>query len=56
MDKHIEYKIDIILEELKIIREDVNDLKKFKNKILGGLTVFVLILQLIGSYIFGLNH
>lgn len=53
MSKIIEDKIDIILDELKQLREDVNDLKRFKNRVLGGLAVFVFIVQSFASYIFG---
>lgn len=53
MSKQIEDKIDIILEEIKALRQDVDDLKKFKNRVLGGLAVFVLVVQTMGSYIFG---
>ena len=53
MSRQIEDKIDTILDELKQLREDVNDLKRFKNRVLGGLAVFVFIVQLMGNYIFG---
>ena len=53
MSNKCEEKIDLILAELKDIKEDVADLKKFKNRVLGGLAVFVLIVQTMGSYIFG---
>lgn len=45
-------KIDMILTEVKELRKDVNDLKKFKNRVLGGLAVFVFIVQAMCNYIF----
>lgn len=53
MTNKCEEKIDLILDELKEIKADVSDLKKFKNRVLGGLAVFVLIVQTMGGYIFG---
>lgn len=53
MSNKCEEKIDLILDELKEIKADVNDLKRFKNRVLGGLAVFVLIIQTMASYIFG---
>lgn len=53
MSSKCEEKIDLILNELKEIKDDVNDLKRFKNRVLGGLAVFVLIVQTMGGYIFG---
>lgn len=53
MSSKCEEKIDIILEEVRELRKDVDDLKRFKNRVLGGLAVFVLVVQTMGSYIFG---
>lgn len=53
MSNKCEEKIDIILEEVRELRKDVDDLKRFKNRVLGGLAVFVLVVQTMGSYIFG---
>lgn len=53
MTNKCEEKIDIILEEVRELRKDVDDLKRFKNRVLGGLAVFVLVVQTMGSYIFG---
>nr|DAJ02604.1 MAG TPA: protein of unknown function (DUF4577) [Bacteriophage sp.] len=52
MDKVTKEKIDEILTEIKAMRRDIDDLKKFKNRVLGGLAVFVICVQTMCSYIF----
>jgi hypothetical protein len=52
MDKVTKEKIDEILNEIKAMRRDIDDLKKFKNRVLGGLAVFVICVQTMCSYIF----
>jgi hypothetical protein len=52
MDKNTKDKIDEILNEIKAMRRDIDDLKRFKNRVLGGLAVFVICIQTMCSYIF----
>ena len=39
-------------EDIKEIKKEVNELKRFKNRVLGGLAVFVFVLQSALSYLF----
>lgn len=52
MDKDTRESIHEILTEIRLIREDIADLKRFKSRVLGGLAVFVFILQGICTYLF----
>lgn len=53
MDKQTHDKLDEIIKRLDNIERDITDLKRFKNRVLGGLAVFVFIIQSFASYIFG---
>lgn len=52
MDKDTRENIKQILVEIRELRKDVEDLKRFKNRVLGGLAVFVFVLQSICTYVF----
>lgn len=53
MDKDTREVLNLIHEDIQQIKKDIDDLKRFKNRVLGGLALFVFIVQLMGNYIFG---
>lgn len=53
MDKEVRELLYDIHKKIDNIEKDISELKSFKNRVLGGLAVFVFIVQLMGNYIFG---
>lgn len=53
MDKDTREVLKLIHEDIQQIRKDIDDLKRFKNRVLGGLALFVFVVQSFASYIFG---
>lgn len=53
MDKEVRELLYDIHQKIDNIEKDIAELKSFKNRVLGGLAVFVFIVQSLASYIFG---
>lgn len=53
MDKQTKDKIDEILSEIREMRKDIDSLKQFKSRVLGGLAVFVFICNIMMKVIIG---
>lgn len=52
MDKQTHDKLDEILSRVIVIEKEVQDLKTFKNRVLGGLAVFVFTINLMFKHLF----